>query len=144
MCHENIVSHDPWLCRAVANGTFRSVARAARSKSASVVAQNAATPWLIESDPVLDLGAKGFENQSSIVSKVGDEFLFVQKSAIPLVQFFRQVPMEECYHGRDTGGEQVIHEFEIELQAFLIDWVVATPKGNDARPIPKIVVSLAP
>jgi hypothetical protein len=56
-----------------------------RCKGPSVVAQDTTAPRLIEGDPVLDLGPKGVEYNSGIMSEVGNKFFLVEESTISFV-----------------------------------------------------------
>jgi hypothetical protein len=134
MGHEETVSHNPWLCRAVTDRALGAITCMARCKRPSVVAQDTTAPRLIEGDPVLDLGPKGVEYNSGVTSEVGNKFFLVEESAISFVQFIRKIPMEKGHHWRDACGMKIVNEFEIELKTFLVDGIIAAAQRNDTRP----------
>jgi hypothetical protein len=43
--------------------------------------------------------------------------------------------MKQSDHGRDSRSVEVIHELDVELQAFLIDGIIPTAEGYDAGPM---------
>lgn len=105
----------------------------ARGKVARVVAEDGAAPGLVEGDPVLALG-NGLEHGAGIVLKVEGELFTVQKTAVALVETIGKIPVEEGDKGGNTSLEQVIDKLDIVVDALLVDGVVATTNGDDARP----------
>jgi hypothetical protein len=99
-----------------------------------VVSKYRAAPGLIESNPVLDLGSEGLENQAGVVGKVGNKFLLVQEPSVTLVQLIWKIPVEKCDHWDDARFNEIINKFHVELQALLIDGVITATEGNKAGP----------
>lgn len=126
--------HNPALPATIPLWTLRLITGPARCKHPGIVPQDGATPRLIERDPMLHLGTQGIEDHTRIVRKVRHELLLVEHAPVPLVQRIGQVPVEQRDQGRDPRGVQVVHEFEVEVQALLIDGVIASAQGDDTGP----------
>lgn len=135
MRNEQAMANYPWFCRSISHRALGAIARVTRSKGSRVISQHAATPGLIESDPVFNLGTKCFKDHPGIVCEIGNEFLLIQESTVPLIEFVGKIPMEQCDHWGNPCCDQIIDKLGIELQAFLVDRVVATTERNDAGPI---------
>lgn len=60
------------------------------------------------------------------------EFLFVEEAAVPLFETVGEIPVEECDHGNDVGGEKVVYKVHVVLESFGVDWVIAASEGDDA------------
>ena len=133
--NQQAVADNPRLSRAVSHRALDAITRVARGEGTIVISKNTDTPGLIESDPVLDLGSKGLEYHSGIACEVGDEFLLVERSTVPLVKLIRKVPVVESNHGGNARINQVIHKLLVELYAFLVDRIVPAAERDNARPI---------
>ena len=136
--NEEGVSHNPALPAAITLGALSPIRSTTRRKETGVVAQDRAAPWLVEGDPMLDLRGQSLEDDARVVRIVRDEFLLIQHAAISLVELVGQIPVEEGDHGGDSCGEQIFHELDVVLEAFLVDGVVTAAKGDDTRPVGKL------
>lgn len=134
MCDKDIVTRNPRLRRAITNRAPAAVACVTGGKRARIVAEDTAAPGLVKGDPVSHLRPERLEDEASVMCKVSDEFLLVQEAAVAPVQLLGKIPMEQCDHRRDARGEQVVHELDIELQAFFVDWVIAPAQGDNSGP----------
>ena len=105
MSHKEIVAHDPALARAIALCALAAITRAARGKLTHVVSKDAATPRLIERNPMLYLRAKRPKDNTSIVCKISNKLVFVQKTTVALIQFIREIPVEEGDERRDACSQ---------------------------------------
>lgn len=83
------MGNNPRLCAAVSLWAAITVARAARSKDTTAVAEDSDTPGLVESEPVLDAVTKRLEADAGIVGIVLDNLVFVEPSAIAIVESLR-------------------------------------------------------
>ena len=128
------MSHNPWFTAAVTHGALRPVTGPARGEQAGVVPQDGAAPRLVEGDPMLHLGSEGLEDKPCVVCIVLDEFVLVQETSVPFVEFIGDIPVEEGDHRDDPGSVQVIHQFDIVLQALLIDGIISSAQRDDTGP----------
>jgi hypothetical protein len=107
----------------------------ARGEGTIVISKHTDTPGLVESDPVLDLGSKGLEYHTGVVSEVGNEFLLVERSTVPLVELIWKIPVVEGNHRGNARIDQIIHKLLVELYASLVDRVVPAAERDNAGPI---------
>ena len=83
---------------------------------------------------MLDLRSKRLEDYPSVVSKVSNELLLVEETAVTLVQLIGEVPMVEGHQRGNACGMQVVDEFDIMLDTLFIDRIVTASEGDDTRP----------
>ena len=83
---------------------------------------------------MLNLRAERLENYAGVVGKVCDEFFFIKETTVAFVELIGKIPVEQSNERSDTSSMQVIDEFYIILQAFLIDGVVSATEWNNAGP----------
>jgi hypothetical protein len=131
--NQDVVSDDPGFPSAVTNLGLAAVGGMARREVTAVVRQNRRTPGLVEGDPVLAF-RDGLEDGAGIVLKVKRELLLVQETTIPLVKLVGKIPVEESDEGLDASRKKVIDEFDVVVDALLVDGVVATSQRDDSRP----------
>ena len=133
MRNENVMPDDPRFGAAIANVTLCSIASVAWGELSDIVSQNCRTKWLVECDPILDLGQCG-EHDLGIVCKIRHKLLLVQETTISFVQLIRQIPVEQGDKRHNTGIEQVVDEFDIVLETLFVDGVISPTKWNYSRP----------
>lgn len=105
VCYEDTVSDDPRFPARISHRTLGSVTGMTRGEGADAVSQDGTAKRFVESDPVLDPGPQSLKHDARVVGKIGHEFVLVQKPPVPLVQFVREVPVEERHERSDAGGQ---------------------------------------
>jgi hypothetical protein len=132
--YEKTVTHDPRFPRAITDRALGPVTRSAGSKLTNVISEDATTPRFVECDPVLNFGAKSLENHPCVIFKVCNEFFLVQEASVTLVEFIREIPMEQGNEGDNPSGMQVVNEFHIMLYTFLINRIVSAAEWDNTGP----------
>lgn len=122
-----------------------------RSKLTYVVSVRCRAPWLIEGQPVLDAITVSLKAELGIVSEVGNALFLVEPTAISVPQSEREIPaagsvlrafsaglsLASLVQGDERGDvvlKQLVDQVVIELEAFLVDWVITTTIGDESRP----------
>ena len=136
--NEEGVSHDPAFRATITLRTLSPIRSTTRRKLTDVVTQDRAAPGLVEGNPVLDLVCQSVEDDTRVVCIISDKFLLVQHAAISLVELVGQIPVEEGDHGRDSCGEEVVHQLDVVLEALLVDGIVTAAKGDDTGPVEEL------
>jgi hypothetical protein len=121
--------HNPRLDATIPLRALCSIARAARGEVPDAVAEDRAAPGLVEGDPMADLGAHGREDDTRVADVVGDEIVLVEETAVASVERLGKIPVEERDHGDDAGGEEVVDEGDVEVEAFFVDGIMRPPRG---------------
>lgn len=133
MSHKDVVTNDPRFSTTVTDGAFVPITGVPGSKDAEMIADDTATPRLIECNPVLYFG-QSFKHYSGVVGEVLRELLFVEKAAVSLVELIGKVPVVQSDEWGDTILEKVINKFDIMIDPLLVDWVVSAAERDDSGP----------